>query len=104
MRHRRDESDDTLLIVDADDGLSEATVEAFVREIEDLVEDGAVRRIIVDCAELAFLNSSGLNALLRMRSRLDEQGADNRVTLRALGAQPREVLESTRLDRLFAIA
>ncbi len=57
--------------------------------------------VILDCASLGFLDSSGLNVLNRARGTADEHGI--RFVLRDLGDQPRQVLAVTRMTELFTI-
>jgi stage II sporulation protein AA (anti-sigma F factor antagonist) len=60
-----------------------------------------VRIVILDCAGLEFLDSSGLNVLNRARDTAVEHGIE--LVLRELADQPRRVLEVTHMTELFTI-
>ncbi len=58
-------------------------------------------RIVVDCAELAFCDSTGLNALLH--TRLDAQQVGARLELAALRPPVTRLFEITGADAVFTI-
>ncbi|MGH2683894.1 MAG: STAS domain-containing protein [Actinomycetota bacterium] len=65
-----------------------------------LSEQG-VRHVTVDLADLAFIDSTGLGALIRVLKHYREQGGDMKL---ANPTRPvAKVLEITSLDRLFEI-
>jgi anti-anti-sigma factor len=67
----------------------------------DLVENGeadAAAVIEIDCSELEFIDSSGLNMLLRLRR---ESGKD--IVLYGVPSACRRVFEVTRLDEVFEL-
>jgi anti-sigma B factor antagonist len=71
-------------------------------ELEDQVMGalgGTGSRLVVDLAEVTFIDSSGLNALVRGRRAAAEQGA--RLILRAPGPQVRTALQASALDGVF---
>jgi anti-sigma B factor antagonist len=57
--------------------------------------------VVVDMANLTFIDSTGLHELIVAQKRL--RGAGGEVVLRAPSAQTRRVLDVVGFDRLFAI-
>ncbi|WP_311137543.1 STAS domain-containing protein [Streptomyces sp. I6] len=78
--------------------LDHDTAEPLRSALGDAVAGGA-RRIVVDCAELRFCDSTGLNVLLR--ARLAAQGGDARVELAALRPQVARMLAVTGAAAVF---
>ena len=72
--------------------LDMATAPELHAEFERLHEEPGLRRVIVDLRNLAFLDSTGLEAILRLDSRSSEEGFDV-----AIVRGPRAV------ERLFAV-
>jgi len=70
----------------------------FRRSVSDRIEAGA-RHVLLDCEHLEFVDSSGLEAWLRVREEVGEQGGQFRLI------KPDEnvgkILEITRLDKSF---
>lgn len=64
------------------------------------VRDGRTR-IVVDCARLAYVSSSGLRALLAGLKAA--RGAGGGCALAALADEPRRVITTTGFDRLFLL-
>lgn len=89
-----------VMVVAIDGGLDSRTAEEFSTQVERLVE-GGISRIIVDCAELTYVSSAGLAALLRVHARMRRKGGDVRLAgVRGLVTQ---VLTLAHLDRLFEL-
>ena len=63
-----------------------------LRVLLDQVIDAGSRRIVLDCRELAFLDSSGIGVLVAARNRL---GDDGEIVLESPQAHVRKVLEIT---------
>lgn len=59
--------------------------------LDQLIEAGS-RRIVLDCRELAFLDSSGIGVLIAARNRL---GDDGEIVIDSPPAHVRKVLEIT---------
>ncbi|NNJ08228.1 STAS domain-containing protein [Streptomyces sp. PKU-MA01144] len=78
--------------------LDHDTAEPLRSALEDAIGGGA-RRIVVDCAELRFCDSTGLNVLLR--ARLAAQGGEARVELAALRPQVARMLAITGAGAVF---
>jgi anti-anti-sigma factor len=70
-----------------------SNIEALQAEVANAVESGETRLVVVDLAEVTFLDSSGISALLKGRRLADDAGKGFRVE----GAQGmvREVLTIT---------
>lgn len=91
---------DDRLIVDVDGQLVVGNRQEFKQAILDEVEQG-VRMVIVDFTRSAYIDSSGLGALVSLGKRLRESGGDLRLT--GLNDDLRTLFELTRLDALFPL-
>ncbi|MCX5741904.1 MAG: STAS domain-containing protein [Proteobacteria bacterium] len=60
------------------------------------------RTWVVDLTDVDYLDSSALGMLLLLRERV--AGASERVELRGVHGQPREVLLMARFERMFKVA
>lgn len=99
------------LKVDVDDTADEVVVSLngemdthSARTVTDRVNEvvgNRVSSIVVDAAELQFLDSSGISELLRLRQRAVDGGGEFRV--RATSTSVRRVLEITGLVELFKV-
>jgi anti-anti-sigma factor len=58
------------------------------------------RRLILDFAEVTFMDSSGVSALVKLHRRL---GSDGTLVLCDVPLQPRRVLEITGLLKVFQV-
>jgi anti-sigma B factor antagonist len=63
-----------------------------LRDLLDQVMDAGSRRIVLDCRELAFLDSTGIGVLVAAQNRLGEEGG---IVLDSPQAHVRKVLEIT---------
>jgi anti-sigma B factor antagonist len=61
-----------------------------------------VNEVVLDMAELEFIDSSGLSVLVAGMKRLRDSGGD--LTLRSVPDQTRRVLEVSGLSRVLSIA
>ncbi|MFD9215963.1 STAS domain-containing protein [Streptomyces sp. NPDC087659] len=87
-----------IVVVEISGELDHDTAEPLRTVLDEAVAGGA-RRILVDCAELLFCDSTGLNVLLR--ARLAAQGGDARVELAALRPQVARMLAITGAGAVF---
>ncbi len=95
-----DDVDSEVLVVKADGGLNARTADAFVTDLEKLVDTG-LRKIIVDCAQLNYISSYGLGVLVRLHSRLARHGGN--VKIASVKGVIVDVLRLTRLNTIFEI-
>jgi anti-sigma B factor antagonist len=100
MEFYYDESDDNILIIQADGGLNGDNANEFVGRVEGLVDAG-LKKIIVDCDRLTFLSSIGMASLMRLHKRMTRHGGD--VKIANVHSVIAELLHVARLDKLFAI-
>ena len=94
------ESKDGLLVVTVDGQLVVANRQEFKQLVLDEVERGA-RQVVVDFAGTAYIDSSGLGALVSLGKRIREAGGELRLA--ALNEDLRTLFELTRLDTLFPL-
>lgn len=91
---------DTQLVVDVDGQLVVGNRQEFKQAILDEVDRGA-RLVVVDFSRSAYIDSSGLGALVSLGKRLRELGGDLRLA--GLNEDLRTLFELTRLDALFPL-
>jgi len=83
------------------DGRFDASVaEAFKTRIKELIEQDHAR-LVVDLAKIAFIDSSGLGALVACLRSANRAGGD--IRLSGLRQEIRGIFELTRLHKLFDI-
>lgn len=76
------------------------TVAAFKKIALDLVNAGTTR-IVIDCANLTFIDSMGLGVLISLLRRVRTRDGDIKVA--ALSDEVKTIFEITRLHRLFDV-
>jgi len=69
-------------------------------ELTRLIE-GGVTSVVVDLAQMEFVDSTGLDVLVGAQKRLRQRGGE--LVLRSPRPAARKVLEITRLDTVFTI-
>ncbi len=79
--------------------LDGAAVEAIGRQLFELVDAQAKRKIMLDFTSVRFLSSSMLGVLISMQKRA--QAIDGRVVILGLKPDLHKVFKITRLDKLF---
>jgi len=68
--------------------------------IQDSLEAGD-RKFLIDCSQTAYIDSSGLGALVTISKKVRENGGDLRLA--GLNDDLRSLFELTKLDALFTI-
>jgi anti-sigma B factor antagonist len=91
---------DAHLVVEVDGQLVVGNRQEFKQAILDEVDRGA-RLVVVDFSLSAYIDSSGLGALVSLGKRLRELGGDLRLA--GLNDDLRTLFELTRLDALFPL-
>jgi anti-sigma B factor antagonist len=77
-----------------------STSAALREELYQLIDGGATR-VVIDCGDMDFIDSSGLGVLVGALKRMREK--DGELVLRALNPSARKVFEITGLTKLFTI-
>ncbi len=88
------------VVVDVEGQLVVTNRQEFKQVVLDEVEQGA-RSIVVDFSRSAYIDSSGLGALVSLGKRIREAGGDLRLA--GLNEDLRTLFELTRLDALFPL-
>ena len=94
------ESQDGVLVVNVNGQLVVSNRQEFKQMVLDEVERGA-RLVVVDFSSTAYIDSSGLGALVSLGKRIRESGGELRLA--ALNEDLRTLFELTRLDTLFPL-
>lgn len=84
-----------------DGELDMATSPLLVEAVREALARGSVRTLVVDLAELGFLDSSGMRALLQARSAADEHGAG--FAVRRPSPQVVKVLRIAALEQILNV-
>ncbi|HEY4321889.1 MAG TPA: STAS domain-containing protein [Gemmatimonadales bacterium] len=88
-------------VVTVDGQLIVANRQELKQLMQDALDRGA-RRFVVDFTPTAYIDSSGLGALVSISKRVREAGGDLRLA--GLNEDLRSLFELTKLDTLFTIA
>lgn len=91
---------DDCLVVDVSGQLVVGNRQEFKQAILDEVEQGA-RLVVIDFTRSAYIDSSGLGALVSLGKRIRDVGGDLRLV--GLNDDLRSLFELTRLDALFPV-
>ena len=73
----------------------------LIDDLDQELDELLPREVLVDCAHLSFMDSSGIVVLLHLLRRM--QALDGRLSVTALPEQPARVLRAAGLDRLIPI-
>ena len=92
--------DEDRLVVDVDGQLVVSNRQEFKQLVLDEVDQG-VRLVVIDFTKSAYIDSSGLGALVSLGKRIREAGGELRLA--ALNEELRTLFELTRLDSLFPV-
>ena len=76
-------------------------VKGLLREVEGEIAQVLPRQLIVDCAGITFMDSSGIAVLLRLWQRMQE--LEGEIQVPGLPAQPARVLRAAGLQRLLPL-
>jgi anti-anti-sigma factor len=99
MQFERDPPGGDIIILRADDGLNEDTGD-LVGQLEKQLDQGR-RMFIVDGANIRYISSKGMSALVRLHHRIRMRGGE--MALAAFNPLPTQALQMTRLDRVFGL-
>lgn len=94
------ERDGDLLIVTVEGQLVVGNRNEFKQLVFDQLEAGA-RRVLLDFSDTAYIDSSGLGALVSLGKRIRGEGGELHIT--GLNEDLRTLFELTRLDTLFTL-
>ncbi len=64
---------------------------------------GITGKLVLDFAELSFIDSMGLGVIVRAQSRLRGETSERQIVVRHLNAHARKVFEITGLDRVLDV-
>ena len=98
MELYRHEMDKDVLVVAADGGLDSRNVDEFKVGIQEIVDSG-VTKVIVDCANLTYISSGGLGALVTLHKTMKARGAD--VKIAGARSMILDVMSITSIDKMF---
>ena len=90
--------DGDVLILRADGGINSDNAGQFVDELEKVIKAG-ITKLVVDCAQLRYISSSGLGTLIRLHKKMRDRGGD--VRLAAVDNSVVRIIEMTRLHQVF---
>ena len=76
-------------------------VKGVIRELEGEIDRLLPQQLVVDCAGVTFMDSSGIAVVMRVRQRVRDLGGA--VTLRGVRPQARKVLDAAGLDRFVTV-
>lgn len=76
-------------------------VKGLLQDLDREIDQILPRELVVDCAGLTFMDSSGIAVLLRLWQRMEELEGSIRVT--GLPEQPARVLRAAGIQRLISL-
>lgn len=92
---------DNVTVVTVEGQLIVANRHELKQIVQDALEHGA-RRFVIDFTPTAYIDSSGLGALVSMSKRVRQGGGDLRLA--GLNEDLQSLFELTKLDTLFSIS
>ena len=98
--HIREERRGDVSIVSIDNHLDTAAAPDLEQKLTQVVDDG-VRRLVVDCEGLEYINSAGLKVFLLAAKRLDALGG--RLVIAALGPSVLTIFQTIGFDKIMKI-
>jgi anti-sigma B factor antagonist len=75
----------------------------FLWEQMEPVLPSVTGKLVLDFAEMGFIDSMGLGVIVRAQSRLRGEAPERQVVVRHLNAHARKVFEITGLDRMLDV-
>lgn len=93
---------DTIVVADLEDEPALSDALAAMIDRASSIEAKAVPHVVLNMAEVTYLNSSNIAQLLTLRKRLKE--CERRVTLCAVNDEVWTVMLATGLDKVFTFA
>ena len=94
------ETDNKVLIIEADGQINAASAEELIGNLERIAAAG-VTRIIVDFTLVDYISSVGIACLLRIQYRVRRHGGE--VKLCSIKGIVRDILRFMRLDRIMSV-
>ena len=76
-------------------------VKRVLQDLDQAIDEVLPRQLIVDCAGITFMDSSGIAVLLRLWQRMGE--LDGTIQVTGLPEQPARVLRAAGLQRLIPL-
>lgn len=76
-------------------------VKGVFQDLDQAIDEVLPRQLIVDCAGITFMDSSGIAVLLRLWQRMGE--LDGTIQVTGLPEQPARVLRAAGLQRLIPL-
>src|ERR1700743_3943783 len=101
MPFQASEAPNHVTVVKVEGQLIVANRQELKQLVQDALERGA-RKFVVDFTPTAYIDSSGLGALVSISKRVRDAGGDLRLA--GLNEDLRSLFELTKLDTLFTIA
>src|SRR4029453_7643660 len=98
--HIREERQGDVGIVSIDNHLDTPAAPDFEQKLTQMVDEG-VRRLVVDCGALVYVNSAGLKVFLLAAKRLDALGG--RLVISTLGPSVMTIFKTIGFDRIMKI-
>lgn len=90
---------DYLIVSPQGERLDAHAAVSFKEAMSGYINDGN-NRIVLDLGQIAFIDSSGLGAIVTTLKRV---GADGKLVVAGLNDKTRSIFELTRMDRVFDI-
>lgn len=94
-------SEDQVTVVTVEGQLIVANRQELKQALQDAL-DGGARKFVVDFGPTAYIDSSGLGALVSINKKVREAGGELRLA--GLNEDLRSLFELTKLDTLFTIS
>lgn len=90
----------TVSVIKINGDLKQLNNEPVFERAFELINQGT-KHVVLDCAELGYISSSGLASLLGARRKIQSEGG--KIYLAELNSTITKVLELTKLNKFFAI-